>query len=581
MTTLLNNRYQIIQVLGSGGFGDTFLAEDTHMPSRRQCVVKQLKPLTNEPQLYQLIQQKFQREAAILESLGEGSEQIPKLYAYFGESGQFYLVQEWIQGRTLSRQVETQGPLSPDVVRELLISLLQVLDYVHSKGIIHRDIKPDNIILPTTNAKPVLIDFGAVKETIATLLVKSQSKNRHSVVLGTPGFMSPEQATGRSLYASDIYSLGMTAIYLLTGKLPQELEIEPKTEQLLWQQYAPYTSSGLAAVLNQAIQYHPRDRYTTAIKMLDALTTLAPVAVRQNPTQATVAIPSLSKKSPRRQPLPVTSPQSPPAIDRSSNQGKRQQTIILGSLLAGSLLGAAVVFFSLARNQFAPTTVTGQPTQPASEPSTKPTPVAESPAPPAPIPAPPVKIAPPEPQPTPAETTDDEATPPSTPSPTPEPEATAPIEPTPEPEAPPANDTASDRPAANILTFPVGTAEDQVKAALGEPARTSRGVWANTRAVLYELEPNQITLGYLYDQDSRRIRQTEIALAQSVEPQAMQRTLQTMLGDRAAINISQGLQQVYQRQTNKYSFSLGELKGVIERNDRDRIYIGVWDADLH
>jgi serine/threonine-protein kinase len=99
--------------------------------------------------------------------------------------------------------------------------------------------------------------------------------------------------------------------------------------------------------------------------------------------------------------------------------------------------------------------------------------------------------------------------------------------------------------------------------------------------VLYELKPNQITLGYLFDRSSERLRQTEIAFAQSVEPKVIQATLQGMLGDRAADDISPGLQQVYQRQINKYSFTTGSLKGVIERNDSDRIYIGVWDADLH
>jgi serine/threonine-protein kinase len=98
---------------------------------------------------------------------------------------------------------------------------------------------------------------------------------------------------------------------------------------------------------------------------------------------------------------------------------------------------------------------------------------------------------------------------------------------------------------------------------------------------MYEVQPNQITLGYLFDRNSGHLRQTEVAFAQSVEPKVMQTTLQGMVGDRKLINVSQGLQQVYQRRTNRYTFNVGDLKGVIERNDRDRIYIGVWDADLH
>lgn len=129
--------------------------------------------------------------------------------------------------------------------------------------------------------------------------------------------------------------------------------------------------------------------------------------------------------------------------------------------------------------------------------------------------------------------------------------------------------------------FPIGTDEGTVKSALGEPTKTSRGVWRNTRAAIYDIKPNRITLGYLFDRKSGQLRQTEVSFAQSVEPEVMQATLQRMLGSNASGEIEQGLQQVYQRRTNKYSFNVGELKGTIERNYRDRIYIGVWDADLH
>lgn len=336
---LLNNRYQTIQVLGAGGFGETFLAEDTYMPSRRRCVIKQLKPIINDPQMHQLIQQMFQREAANLESLGEGSDQIPNLYAYFSENGQFYLVQEWIQGQTLSSKVETEGPLSEGVVREILVSLLQVLDYVHSKRIIYRDIKPDNIILRQSNSQPVLIDFGAVKETMTTN-ANSQGKTTHSMVLGTPGFMAPEQATGRPIYASDIYSLGTTAIYLLTGILPQELEIDSRTDQILWQRHALKVSPGLAAILDKAIQYHPRDRYTTAIKMLDALQSDASIPQRPPSTKTIVLSPARKKES--SQPAQVL-PQTTAVINHPSRQGNWQKALLLGSLLAASLIGAIVV----------------------------------------------------------------------------------------------------------------------------------------------------------------------------------------------------------------------------------------------
>jgi serine/threonine-protein kinase len=133
----------------------------------------------------------------------------------------------------------------------------------------------------------------------------------------------------------------------------------------------------------------------------------------------------------------------------------------------------------------------------------------------------------------------------------------------------------------SVPGFPTGTSESTVKAALGKPAKSSKGYWSNTRAVHYELNSNQVTLGYLYDGNSGRIRQTEVAFDQSVDSQVMQATLRRMLGDRPLINVSQGLQQVYDRRAKNYSFNVDGLEGVIERNDRDRIYIGVWDADLH
>ncbi|WP_081980778.1 serine/threonine-protein kinase [Neosynechococcus sphagnicola] len=293
MQELLNNRYRVLQILGRGGFGETYLAEDTQMPSQRRCVIKQLKPVTTNDQIYQLVKERFQREAAILEELGDGHPQIPRLYAYFTEIGQFYMVQEWIQGQTLNQRLQSQGLLSETEVRTILIHLLPVLEYVHSKGIVHRDIKPDNIMVRQRDGKPVLIDFGAVKETMGTVL-NSQGNTTSSIVVGTPGYMPSEQTAGRPLFASDLYSLGLTAIYLLTGKVPQALETDPRTGELLWRRYGDHLNPELADILDRAIQSHPRDRYATAAEMLAALQALStPEAVQASPTsESTVVAPS-------------------------------------------------------------------------------------------------------------------------------------------------------------------------------------------------------------------------------------------------------------------------------------------------
>ncbi|NER33290.1 MAG: serine/threonine protein kinase [Oscillatoria sp. SIO1A7] len=303
MTTqrILSNRYRIIRKLGDGGFGETFLGEDSLTPAKRPCVIKQLKPVDSEPKVAQLVRERFQREAAILEELGDGCNQIPKLYAYLSEGGHFYLVQEWVEGKTLSDKVATEGPLGEDEVREMLASLLPVLDYVHSKRIVHRDIKPDNIIWRQSDCQPVLIDFGAVKEAMGTVASPSGNKVTNSIVIGTPGFMPPEQGIGRPVYASDLYSLGLTAIYLLTGKPPQQLGTDPGSGEIVWHQHAPQVASSLVAVLDKAIMSHPRDRYSSAKEMLYALesgnykkTTLTEATANFTPTQT----PSRSQRLP-------------------------------------------------------------------------------------------------------------------------------------------------------------------------------------------------------------------------------------------------------------------------------------------
>lgn len=554
ITTLLNNRYKTIQMLGAGGFGETFLAEDTYMPSQRRCVIKQLKPVTNDPQIYQPVQQRFQRdrfqrEAAVLENLGESSDQIPKLYAYFCENGQFYLVQEWIQGQTLTGIVEAEGPLSETAVRDILISLLPVLDYVHSEGVIHGDIKPDNIILRQSNRKPVLIDFGAVKETIATG-VNFHGKTTHSIVLGTPGFMSPEQATGRPIYASDIYSLGMTVIYLLTGKLPQELEIDPETDEMLWQQHALNVSPSLAAVLSKAIQYHPRDHYTTARKMLDALHNSASISPPQSSTQATVVLSPVAGIS--SQPPPVPSPQTAPMISQPSSLGNWQKAVILGSLIGGGLIGAALVV-SLFHNQ-PPQSSIGTLPPPQSSPEQPVTRPASSPVSPAPAEAPPAPVTAQAPSPPPVSAQQQQKKP---------------------------RNNSVGTATTSVPGFPVGTPQSAVEVALGKPNNKSIGYW-KTRAVSYNnFVPNQIDLGYLYDPASGLIRETEAAFTQSVDPQVMLTTLDGMLGGGATEEIKRGLLLVQQRRANHYSFTKGSFRGIIVRQYCGLIYVGIWDADLH
>lgn len=390
----LNNRYRVIQLLGDGGFGQTFLAEDTHMPSSRLCVVKQLKPINDNPKFHQLVQERFQREAAILEALSESSTQIPKLYAYFTEADQFYLIEEWIEGDTLAQKLKKEGLLQENKVREILEQTLNVIDYIHQKTIIHRDIKPDNIILRQKDGKPVLIDFGAVKETMGTTL-DSQGNSTHSIVVGTPGFMASEQLAGRPVYASDLYSLGLTAIFLLTGKLPQELATDPGTGSLLWRTHAPQVSDAMTRFLDQAIQLHPRDRFPTAREMLKALTSLE-VA---HPSVATT-ISALPLQTVPVAPAPVQSiPTQITALPQPAPQGEWKKAVIIGGLIGTSILASTLVI----RTPLLEVLDNPSDNEPKETPETKatPTPSQANPS-PSPTQQTPITQAPPKPIPAPA-----------------------------------------------------------------------------------------------------------------------------------------------------------------------------------
>lgn len=576
--TLLNNRYQVIQVLGAGGFGETFLAEDTHLPSRRRCVIKQLKPITNDPQTYQIIQQRFEREATILEHLGRGNDQIPELYAYFSEDGLFYLVQEWIHGQTLFQIIQTQGYENEINVRQILLDLLPVLDYVHSQGIIHRDIKPDNIILRSLDRKPVLIDFGAVKETIRTVAINSANPTR-SLVIGTPGYMPSEQAIGRPVYATDIYSLGLTAIFLLTGKQPEELPTHPQTGEILWQNYAPSVSPQLAMVLNQAIKPHTSDRFTTANKLLYALqaqnipsssSTNTQTVSYSPPTPSTQATQALSARSI----TPVHNWQKP--------------TVIFSSLIVGGLISGVVIAKIISPSQpevivtkesETPTLIPqNQPVLPKINPpssissQTTPTSITAIPSPQQTLNS--VQRFP---NPTPQSR---ENTPSAQVTANPQLETESPISVTPKTEISLAPEKKSVI-TQNVPAFPTGTSRSNVESVLGKPNQDLRGLWKNTRAVTYNYIPKQIDLGYLFDRQTGVLRQTEAAFAPSVNPQVMQATLNGLLGGQATQEIKQGLQQIQQRNQDNFTFTQGSVKGQIVRQSCDFIYISIWDQDLH
>ena len=340
MSNLLDNRYRVTSVLGSGGFGETYLAEDTKVPSNRRCVIKQLKPIADNPQMYELLQQRFHREAAVLETLGEESRYIPKLYANFTENGLFYLVQEWIDGLTLTETIERSGKWNEDAVRQLMISILQTLIYVHDRGIIHRDIKPDNIIL--RGGEPVLIDFGAVKETLNVSTIRSSAQQAHSIVIGTPGFMASEQAAGRPFFASDLYSLALTAIFALTGKYPQELGTDPQTGEVLWQDHVLGISADLKTIFAKVLQFDPRDRYNSAKEMLNALQANQFNTPKQVPIPPAMSSMQTVAVTPRGYTPPAVPDESVYVYQPQHDPKKKIFSQLLVTVIVGGAIGVAI-----------------------------------------------------------------------------------------------------------------------------------------------------------------------------------------------------------------------------------------------
>lgn len=280
---LLGGRYRLVQPLGSGGFGQTFSAQDLHLPGHPLCVVKQLKPQVTTAEELQTARRLFDTEAQTLYKLGT-HPQIPGLLAHFEEGQEFYLAQELIEGHSLAEELGT--PWTEAQVAAFLGELLGILAFVHSHGVIHRDIKPSNLIRRASDRRIVLIDFGAVKQ-VSAQATALRSGLSHTISIGTQGYMPSEQVAGRPQFSSDIYAVGILGIQALTGYPPTELHPDPHSGELEWQHYVPQANPALLDVLEVMVRYDFRTRYTTAAEALAALRNLPPALSRYVPAAPT------------------------------------------------------------------------------------------------------------------------------------------------------------------------------------------------------------------------------------------------------------------------------------------------------
>jgi len=269
---LLAGHYKVLEVLGEGGFGQTYIVEDIHLPGNPKCVLKHLKTTSTDPEILEPASKLFEKEAETLQQLGN-HDQIPRLLAYFEENQEFYLVQEFIDGHPLSRELLAGKKWSESQIIEMLLEVLEILEFVHSQGVIHRDIKPDNIIRRALDQKLVLIDFGAIKQ-LRSQKASKRGRQNITLIVGTRGYMPSEQTRQLPRPSSDIYALGMMGLQALTGVYPHEFQDDPNTGEVLWENLTS-VSPGLAAVLKKMTRYHFKDRYQSVTEVLLTLRELA------------------------------------------------------------------------------------------------------------------------------------------------------------------------------------------------------------------------------------------------------------------------------------------------------------------
>jgi serine/threonine protein kinase len=333
--TVLQNRYRIIQTLGQGGFGRTYLAEDERR-FKELCAIKELIP-TATGEVWEKAQELFQREAAVLYQIQH--LQVPQFRERFEQDQRLFLVQEYVAGKTyrtlLDERKEVGSAFTEAEVLQLISSLLPVLEYIHAQGIIHRDISPENIIFRLSDKKPVLIDFGVVKELVTRF--SGLGSTVQATTVGKLGYSPSEQMqTGRAYPSSDLYALAVTAIVLLTVREPSELFDQTK---LIWNWQRWVTvHPQFAQVLNRMLSSIPGDRYQNATDVAIALHSInQPTAPTSNPNVSNVQTIAVGRH-------PVQVQQSPNRLDPVIPQPNNSS--VLDNPLAIGVISSVVVILA-------------------------------------------------------------------------------------------------------------------------------------------------------------------------------------------------------------------------------------------
>lgn len=561
--TLQGGKYTLDQELGRGGFGITFRA--THHYLGHSVVIKTLsESLRQHPQVAEF-EQKFQDEARRLALCVH--PHIVRVSDFFLEDGRPYMVMDYIPGPNLAEVVFPNKPLPEATAIHYIRQIGAALKVVHQKGLLHRDVKPQNIILRPSTQEVVLIDFGIARE------FRPGATQTHTNMV-SDGYAPLEQYLPRGQFtpATDIYGLAATLYTLLTAQVPVSAVLRDREPLPAPRDLQPHISpaTNQAVMRGMAVEAKFRPPSVDEWVSLFPTGTNSPVVASPSPsTGPTVAV------IPVHPTQKATGSGTVPVVQQS---GRGCQKILVWGLVGVAVLLAGIVGFVMVLVNRGLSPEVAQRENP---------PVVERPEPPQPIPTP---VPPPVETPPPAIKTPQRPVVESpAPTPTPPPVAIPSPEVSPEPspttpEPPVAESPVPEPPAGSVRRVPgfaVGTGEAEILATLGEPTKIkSRGFWPNTRTAMYEWGPEQVTLGYIYDRDTAVLRQTEASFAQSADELVMRTTLNGMLAG-STEEIEQGFREVYQRRTQEFSFRKGGLKGIIQRNDRDQIYMAVWDENLH
>jgi len=347
---LLQDKYEVVQTLGQGGFGATFIAKNVGLPGCPQCVIKQLRPSGSAAGVMEMARDLFRREAKTLGKIGS-HPQIPTLLDYFEQGNEFYLVQEFVSGLTLQQEVKQNGPFTEAGARQFLSEILPLIQYIHSQQVIHRDIKPANIIRRNQDRKLVLIDFGAVKDQVHPNVGSlSEQTALTSYAIGTPGYAPPEQMAMRPVYSSDIYGVGATCLYLLTGKSPKTIPVDVNTGELLWEKLVK-VSPQFTKVLKTMLEASVGHRYKSAQEVMDALEM---TAYADSLAQSLIAAPIVTSPPPRENASPIaTSAVSVPLTSKFRPKNKNPEASpdnTLGGQMAFQMANANVFVKGKARS---------------------------------------------------------------------------------------------------------------------------------------------------------------------------------------------------------------------------------------